>query len=159
MCGVKTVVAPVQISSGGNAGMQTFVPTAQLEEIYADKIFALVARNYLKPRDIFDLYWLGRQGIKLTMTDHEMGVRLATYPNESPAAWLKKADIRRKDIMGGGSIIKNDLKRWLPSSWNLTDGIVNQMINTSLDALELGVSIMQEISGDLNTENLLGPMP
>ena len=38
--------------------LAAFVPTADMSEIYVDKVFALAARSYLKPRDVFDLHWL-----------------------------------------------------------------------------------------------------
>lgn len=58
---VKAFVAPVQLARGPGAGMQAFIPVADLTEIYADKVFALPARSFLKPRDVFDLYWLETQ--------------------------------------------------------------------------------------------------
>lgn len=38
-----------------------FVPTADLEEIYLDKMHAFATRPYIKYRDVFDLWWLTTQ--------------------------------------------------------------------------------------------------
>lgn len=59
---IHAVIAPIRLARGPGAGMQTFVPTADLPEIFADKVFALGSRPYLKPRDVFDLHWLHVQG-------------------------------------------------------------------------------------------------
>ncbi|MDR3323760.1 MAG: nucleotidyl transferase AbiEii/AbiGii toxin family protein, partial [Zoogloeaceae bacterium] len=38
LSGLQVVVAPVRLARGALAGMQTFVPTAELAEIHADKV-------------------------------------------------------------------------------------------------------------------------
>ena len=78
---VKAIVAPVRLARGPAAGMQTFVPTADLPEIHADKVFALAARPYLKPRDVFDLHWLAVHGGLRECSADDLRVRLATYPS------------------------------------------------------------------------------
>lgn len=148
MAAVKVVVAPVRLASGPAAGMQTFVPTADLSEIFADKVFALAARPYLKPRDVFDLHWLTMHGgIRACSTD-DMRVRLATYPNETPDAWLGKAFDRRQELLTSVAGITRDLKRWLPSVWPLDEANVKAMVATSITALEQGMALMREIAAE-----------
>ena len=150
---VKAVVAPVKLARGPAAGMQTFVPTADLPEIYADKVFALAARPYLKPRDVFDLHWLGtHSGLRECSVD-DMRVRLATYPNETPSAWLEKAFARRMELREAGSGIVADLKRWLPSSWPLTEDSAKAMTQTAVEAIEQGIDIMREIDAEHRDEH------
>lgn len=148
---IKTVVTPVKLARGPAAGMQAFVPTADLPEIYADKVFALAARPYLKPRDVFDLHWLDKRDGLLACSANDLRVRLATYPNESPSAWLAKAIARRLELKKSTTAITNDLKRWLPSSWPLNETSVTEMIITAVKSLEQGIDMMREIVAVHNT--------
>lgn len=156
MAATKVTVAPVRLSAGFAAGMQTFVPTAELSEIYADKVFALAARPYLKPRDVFDLHWLlnhgGLGGAGIGVCDVEgMRARLMTYPNESAAAWLAKAVARKVVLETAHQNVSNDLKRWLPSSWPLSEANVAAMIDAALAALQQGMDVMQGLVTDTPT--------
>ncbi len=145
---VKAVVAPVKLARGPAAGMQTFVPTADLSEIYADKVFALAARSYLKPRDVFDLHWLGtHSGLRECSVD-DLRVRLATYPSETPSAWLDKAFARRLELRESGGALLVDLKRWLPSSWPLTEADAKDMAQTAVQAIEQGIDVMRKIEAE-----------
>src|SRR5660397_11042 len=51
---LKLVVSTITSPAGG----QAFVPVLTLDEILADKVYALGARDRLKARDVFDLWWL-----------------------------------------------------------------------------------------------------
>jgi hypothetical protein len=138
--------------------MQTFVPTADLPEIYADKVFALAARPYLKPRDVFDLHWLGtHSGLRECSVD-DLRVRLATYPNETPSAWLEKAFARRLELREAGDAIVTDLKHWLPSSWPLTGASAKEMTQTAVQAIEQGIDMMREIDAE-HRDNYESPSP
>lgn len=149
MSPVGVSIVPVRIVQGPAAGMQTFVPVATLTEIYVDKVFALGARPYLKPRDVFDLDWIERQsGASYACSAGDLRVRLATYPNETPACWLEKAETRRVELQAAGAEIMADLRRWLPSSWPLSEDSVASMIATATHALDQGVDLMQEIRRD-----------
>ncbi|WP_168734213.1 nucleotidyl transferase AbiEii/AbiGii toxin family protein [Pseudothauera nasutitermitis] len=142
---VKAIIAPVRLARGPAAGMQTFVPTADLPEIFADKVFALAARAYLKPRDVFDLHWLGTYGGLRECSADDLRVRLATYPGETPSAWLEKAFARRMELRDAGDAITTDLKRWLPSSWPLTESMTKDMARFAIHALEQGIDAMREV--------------
>lgn len=46
--------------------VSALIPAATPESIYGDKMVALAKREYLKPRDFFDLWWLNRtMGVRL----------------------------------------------------------------------------------------------
>lgn len=146
---LHVVVSPVRLVSGPAAGMQTFVPTSSLKEIYADKVFALAARPYLKPRDVFDLHWLNAQSAHTEpqeCSEADLRSRLATYPEETAAAWLVKARARLADLHAGGNRVATDLRRWLPSSWPLSDSDAAVMVQTSAQALLKGMDVMQRIA-------------
>lgn len=146
MSPVGVTVVPVKLARGLAAGMQTFVPAATVTEIYADKVFALGARPYLKPRDVFDLYWIERQsGATHSCSVDDLRVRLATYPDETPAGWIEKAESRRVELQSAGAVIMEDLRRWLPSVWPLDEDSVAKMIVTATEALDRGADLMQEI--------------
>ena len=53
----------------------------------------------------------------------------------------------RSGVGRRGPAIMADLKRWLPSSWPLTEASVKDMIETALRALEQGIGKMREIAG------------
>lgn len=150
---VKAVVAPVKLARGPASGMQTFVPTSDLPEIYADKVFALAARPYLKPRDVFDLHWLGTHGGLRKCSANALRVRLATYPNVTPSAWINKALSRRMELLEAGEAIITDLKRWLPSSWLLTEASAKDMATTAVLAIEQGIQVMREIRDENDYES------
>lgn len=141
---VQATVAPVRTVSG----MQAFVPTAELSEIYADKVFALAARDRLKPRDVFDLHWLVKHHHVSKVSEQKLQVRLAAYPNETPAGWLDKAFARRNGLRDASGEIAKDLKRWLPSSWPMDDAKAEDMARTAIDCLEQGIDMMRVVRDD-----------
>ncbi len=150
-------VRPVRLQSGPAAGAQAFVPSATLREIYVDKVFALAARPYLKPRDVFDLHWLSTRepGLDaLVCNEADLEVRLAIYPNETPENWLHKAQARRADLPLQCPSIEVDLKRWLPSTWALQPALVNQMVQASVAALDGGITSMQALAAARRAEAL-----
>jgi hypothetical protein len=132
--------------------MQAFVPTACLPEIYADKVFALAARSYLKPRDVFDIHWLtANNGIRECPPD-AMRIRLATYPSETPEAWLDKAFVRMDELRSSTASIANDLKRWLPSSWPLNESGAGAMAGAAAVALGQGIGLMRKIACEQDSD-------
>lgn len=98
---------------------QAIVPTGTLEEIFADKIYAVAAREYLKHRDIFDLWWLDQQGAILEggALLRALDCRSALYPN-GPAIDAALADrlrARAEKVSTPKSVatFAEDLSRWL----------------------------------------------
>ena len=149
MAALRVAVAPVRLARGAAAGMQAFVPAESLAGIYADKVFALAARPYLKPRDVFDLHWLGLQGGPAHgCSAADLHLRLATYPNETPLAWLDKAAARRGQLHTAHAAIARDLARWLPSSWPLGEREVRALVSASVSALDQGVDVMHALSSE-----------
>jgi hypothetical protein len=155
---VKTTVSPIRLASGAASGLQTFVPTAELPEIYVDKVFALGARPYLKSRDVFDLHWLVSRGVAGVCTPESLRVRLATYPDETAAAWLAKARARREELASSVDRVEEDLKLWLPSSWPLTEAAVQSMVQSAITSLDQAVRVMRRIEAQSRTEPA-GPAP
>ena len=157
IAGVRAVVCPVRLSRGLAAGMQTFVPTADLKDIYADKVFAVAARPYLKPRDVFDLHWLKTRSNLSSCSAEDMRVRLLTYPNETAAGWLDKAFARRNSLRDAGPAILKDLKRWLPASWPLSEASVADMIESTIASIEQGIDMMRVVRDELDMSRGLTP--
>lgn len=152
---VKAVVCPVRVMQGQTAGMQTFVPTATLSEIYADKVFALAARDHFKARDVFDLFWLKEHNEWKECSRADMQVRLATYPSTTPDMWLAKAFARRQQLQENeaSELIVSGLKNWLPSFWPLTKETAQAMAKHSIVCLEQGIDYIREIASELREEN------
>ena len=125
---------------------QAFVPAASTLEIFNDKVFALAARPYLKPRDVFDLHWLRAHEADLRCTEEHLRMRLATYPNQTPQAWLTSARSRVDELPRAAAAIGRDLARWLPSSWPLAPAAVRDMVAAAVDALGQGVQQMQKLA-------------
>jgi hypothetical protein len=142
---MEATVARVALVSGLTAGTQAFIPALSAKEIHADKVFALAARRYLKPRDVFDLHWLRDREPDLACTAQDLATRLATYPSESADAWIAKARARLAQLPGRRDAIARDLARWLPSSWPLRAADVQAMISAATRALEDAIAPMQTL--------------
>lgn len=130
-------------------GQQVFVPTLTLEEIFADKVYALGARDRLKARDVFDLWWLCEQKTMAVDAD-TLCTRLDIYPgaenNRAQTAhqWLATADKRLADLRAAPTTaaVAADLKRWLPSSWKINDTVAATMLAVSVQKLVEGIAVM-----------------
>jgi len=157
MAEVAVLVRPVRLNRGPTSGMQTFVPTAELQEILADKVFALGARPYLKPRDVFDLYWLQRQNDLRSCSEQDMKVRLAFYRGEDAFGWIEKAQQRVNELSEPTETVVNDLRRWLPSSWPLTAASAEAMKRAAVDLLERGIERMREVEATRDAAAALTP--
>ncbi len=138
-------VAQVRLLAGPAAQAQAFVPSLSTKEIHADKVFALAARRYLKPRDVFDLHWLREREPDLVCTSQDLALRLATYPNETADTWTLKAKARLAQLPGRRDAIARDLARWLPSSWPLKAADVQTMISAAAHSLAGAIVAMQAL--------------
>ena len=139
---VSTIASP--------SGVQAFVPTATLDEILADKIYALGARERLKPRDVFDLWWLfNRPAAPPTLRPNSLLTRLAIYPRGSLDAtatqWLAGAHKQLTELQrpATAALVEADLKRWLPGYWPLSESQTRAMITSATEQLQVGLRIMQ----------------
>lgn len=130
-------------------GQQAFVPTLTLEEIFAGKVYALGARDRLKARDVFDLWWLCEQKT-MAIDPDTLCTRLDIYPGENMSQaqtahqWLAAAQLRLADLCAArtAAVVSADLKRWLPSSWKMDDAVAATMIAVSVQKLVEGVAVI-----------------
>lgn len=100
--------------------VQPLVPTAELVEIWLDKVHAMAFRPRLKPRDVFDLWWIeaGREVRELSVDErlkrfaNHARMYDATRLPETPA--LLRA--RARDLANPATVARvgGDLLRWLP---------------------------------------------
>ena len=98
---------------------QAIIPTARLTEIYADKIHAIAGREYLKHRDVFDLWWLDQQGATLQgdalLTALEN--RRALYPKGPRVErdWANRLRERASEMLKRATLtaFSKELGRWL----------------------------------------------
>jgi hypothetical protein len=138
---VSTITSP--------SGIQTFVPVITLEEILADKVYAIGARDRLKPRDVFDLWWLHQRSPAPVLDAGMLCARLSIYPRGDPVhtakAWLEAARARLVVLKAASTIsaVAQDLGRWLPSSWGMDDFVAGGMLVVSASQLEEGIGIIR----------------
>jgi predicted nucleotidyltransferase component of viral defense system len=140
----------LKISTVTSPAGQAFVPTLTLKEIFADKVYALGARARIKPRDVFDLWWLCEKEVP-TLTLQALHTRLEIYPVPSGLAvdtarvWLANAKLRLRDLQASGAAVEvaNDLKRWLPSAWPMDAQVAADMLKPATTQLALGMGLMQ----------------
>lgn len=154
---LKLLVKPIASPTGS----QAFVPTLTIDEVVADKVYALGARDRLKARDVFDLWWLcEQQGASLHADD--LLTRLSIYPapqkvsspQETAENWLASA-VERLATLDDLQVVKSvveDLKRWLPSSWKMDEGVASQMLSASARQLQLGI---ERIQGAIEAQQLV----
>lgn len=142
----------VLVSTIASSAGQAFVPTLSLSEIHADKVYALGARKRIKPRDIFDLWWLDQKQLPAVSVD-ALRTRLAIYPvpsgqtSDTAQAWLANADLRMQDLgsQQAAAQVSEDLKRWLPSTWPMDAKVAADMLRPAVAELAAGIRTMQEL--------------
>lgn len=147
---VRPVVAP--------DGTQTHVPVETLDEILADKVFAIGARDRIKPRDIFDLWWIQATSATALSPD-KLALRLDIYPRETPCEtarkWLENAQQRVEFLASpqAPEIVAEDLRRWLPSTWPMRPEDAALMVEAARAALLDGMAQMAEIEAQLCSDD------
>ena len=129
-------------------GIQAFVPVETTDELLADKVYALGARSRLKPRDVFDLWWLQSLAAPPALEPDALLQRLLIYPHGDACAtaglWLTSA-AKRQGLMNDSSLAQNvalDLARWLPSSWPMSARHARPMLELAKRQLKAGVKIV-----------------
>ena len=87
------------------------------------------------------------------MSLEALRTRLAIYPMPGGAAdtakaWLANANLRLADLKAptAASVISKDLKRWLPSSWPMSEAAALKMIPLATVQLKAGIKTMQTIA-------------
>ena len=159
LAGLALNVSTVQSVAG-----QAFVPTLTLEEIFADKVYALGGRARIKPRDVFDLWWLRDKAVSAP-SKAELKARLAIYPTASgqlqdtAQVWLANAASRLQELQAPGAAawIATDLKRWLPSFWPLALHDAEGMTALAAEQLQSGMRVMQDMLSELSAGNQGSP--
>ena len=124
--GYDAAVRPARISQAALmrrpiklAISQAILPTAELSEIFADKIHAVAGREYLKHRDIFDLWWLEQEGAVLEgdALRKALSNRRKLYPlgNEIDSKWADRIRTRAQELLTPANLksFGQDLRRWL----------------------------------------------
>ena len=143
----------LKVSTISSSAGQAFVPTLTLTEIFADKVYALGGRDRIKPRDVFDLWWLCEQGVTGTTPDL-LRTRLGIYPaasgllSDTAQGWLKSAAARLAELQTPGAVDKvaQDLKRWLPSSWPMDAAAAAPMLARAVEHLGLGMDMVRGLA-------------
>lgn len=146
----------VHVSTVASASGQAFVPTLTLEEILADKVYALGARSRIKPRDVFDLWWLAQKlpPAALAVPAQALRTRLQIYPEASgklvdtAQQWLRSAALRLSELAAPAApkMVADDLQRWLPSSWKMDATVAADMLSPAIAQLQAAVVTMQSIA-------------
>lgn len=148
---LQVVVSTIASSAG-----QAFVPTLSLAEIHADKVYALGARKRIKPRDVFDLWWLSQKQLPALSSD-ALRTRLAIYPVPSgqlvdtAQAWLENANLRMQDLSApqAPAQVSEDLTRWLPSTWPMDENVAADMLRLAVAELAAGIGTMRGVVQEL----------
>ena len=130
-------------------GAQAFVPTLTLREMLSDKVYALGARERLKARDVFDLWWLCDKQ-PMALEPEGLTVRLDIYPGkdetraQTAARWISMAQARLVSMQTSKATlaVTEDLIRWLPSSWKMDQAVAADMMAVAVQKLEQGLQIM-----------------
>ena len=153
----------VQVSCVSSPAGQAFVPTLTLEEIFADKVYALGARNRIKPRDVFDLWWLVQKQLPALRLD-ALRTRLDIYPapsanrGDTARQWLANARLRLADLRSSTApdMVSADLQKWLPSSWKMDRAVAADMLRPATLQLESAVASMEIMVQQMPTEPVGG---
>lgn len=146
---LRLMVRPIM----SQMGEQSFVPVETLDEVLADKVYALGARDRIKPRDVFDLWWLKSKDAANVpeLSAEALALRLRIYPRgteeETAALWLAAAEKRLelfspKSFDATAAFVASDLAKWLPSSWPTTPRDVAPMMDSSRESLEEGIRLL-----------------
>ena len=142
------------------------VETADLSEILVDKVHVLGARNRIKERDIFDLWWIcsqlnmsAEQAARLFIDNHE--AHFAMYPSgmtpeELIASYRERAGVMQRMLdteppegPGLGPMIEG-IARWLPSHDSLpnvfiTDNAVRVMVTHAIACAHAAADQVQSL--------------
>ena len=130
------------------------LPTATLQEILVDKLHALACREYLKLRDVYDLWWLAEQGTQAWSA--ELVARYGHHErmyNDSPSL-ERLADVlleKTQDILTliGRPAFADELKRWLGEGSALaTQGAADSMASRVVDRLQTMVAELKDEMGE-----------
>ncbi|MEO8838124.1 MAG: nucleotidyl transferase AbiEii/AbiGii toxin family protein [Herbaspirillum sp.] len=150
-------VAQMQSSSSAAqlVGPMVHMQTLDEKEIYADKVFAIGGRSYIKARDMFDVFWLQEQCRQrreplYSFNQGHLEQRLSIYSKQDPVKWLKNAISRQQALPGLQSKLVQDLAQWLPAQFHLPGDL---MVKDSVAALTDGIEVMRRYLGGRNGQS------
>lgn len=72
---------------------------------------------------------------------------------------VAKARARRKELTSSAGAVAQDLKRWLPSTWPLTEAAVQSMVQAAIGSMDEGMRVMCEIEAKTQAAELPGSRP
>lgn len=159
----RNVLRSVQVVVSAIAGAAgpMYVPSENLEEICADKIYAVGARARLKPRDVFDLWWLCQRETPPALVPASLLARLSIYPGKAndprktAGQWLANAAGRLAELTASDAParVAIDLKRWLPTSWPMQQADAAGMLAIAATLLKQGMAVVRdfEATGEIPT--------
>lgn len=135
-------------------GVQSFVPALTLNEILADKVYAVGARDRIKPRDVYDLWWIKDIEPGIELDQKSLLNRLDVYPAPSgeridtACRWMESAHRNLQNLTSthAPKVVALDLKRWLPSSIQMDPEIAANMIQVAVEQLRNGQRIIESIA-------------
>ena len=156
----------VQVSTVSSAAGQAFVPTLTLDEIFADKVYALGARKRIKPRDVFDLWWLEQKHLP-ALHPQALKTRLEIYSAptgrivDTAQRWLHSAALRLDELrsINAAATVAADLQRWLPSSWKMDATVAANMLRPAIAHLQAAIVTMQAIAQAAQAEQAAQTVP
>lgn len=125
------------------------VSTETLREIFVDKVYALGARPYFKPRDVFDLAWISERLDQVEIRAEDLRRRLTLYPNQRAETWLEQAAARNADL-DRTMEIQDDLARWLPDEPSVDT--VARWAEAARDALQRGTVAIHELKAHMQND-------
>lgn len=132
------------------------LPAATLESAYADKMTALATRRHLKWRDLFDIWWIGRQTEidPKTMASRFLHhvTAFQTVENLPPREALLK--FLEHDPQKIAEEADPDLKKWLPPVlWSHLKGSgVNEIVAEVRDAIRRIADAIPEVTPEVHGE-------
>lgn len=147
------------------AGIQSYVPTLTLAEILADKVYALGARDRIKPRDIYDLWWIKNNKSEVELDPNGLLLRLDIYPaleggrKATACRWIESANRNMQHLTSPAQskLVAMDLKRWLPSSVKMNEEVAQEMIDASIGQLAAGQKVIQGFADDESCKKMEMP--
>lgn len=137
-------------------GIPSYVPTLTIDEILADKIYALGARDRIKPRDIYDLWWIQQTKPGMKVDPQKLTTRLDIYPAptkvraDTACRWIANASktLRSLATPGAAKLVSSDLQRWLPSTFLMNEAVASEMIKVATTQLQSSLAILQNEAGE-----------
>lgn len=134
---------------GHSMNVRPLVPTADLQELFVDKLHALGNRAYLKYRDVYDIWWITQMSGEFESSTRDGAVALlrdhhAMYGQAENLAALKKTADQALSRLSSANprSMRAELGRFLldPPS----DERLSEMLNATRSEVEMLVRALEE---------------